>query len=141
MVRTAGTVERIAMAWHDDLSLQFLAARDGRVEVVDFKPQQHAISVWLDVWVSDTTMMMLHIPSVQLKKQPAVRNEPLILRAAMRTLAAKETLIPATARLHIAHANKGLWTHTNLAAWRSAHRWRPLRDSRIVKGHRGAAIR
>ena len=67
MVRTAVTVERIAMAWHDDLSLQFLSARDGRVEVVDFKPQEHAISVWLDVWVSDTTMMMLHIPSVQLK--------------------------------------------------------------------------
>ena len=101
------------MTWHDDLSLQVLSASNGRVEVVEFKPQEHAISVWRDVWVSDATMMMLNIPSVQLKNQPAVRNEPLILRAAMRTLTAKETLIPATARLNIAHANKGLWTHTN----------------------------
>jgi hypothetical protein len=31
----------------------------------------------------------------------------------MATLTVKETLIPATARLNIAHGNKGLWTHTN----------------------------
>ena len=96
------------MAWHDDLSLQVLSACHGRVEVVEFKPQEHAISIWRDVWISDATMMMLHIPSVQLKNQPAVRNQPLILRAAMRTLTAKETLIPATARFNIAYANKGL---------------------------------
>jgi len=96
------------MAWHDDLSLQVLSACNGRVEVIEFKPQEHAISVWLDVWISDTAMMMLHILSVQLKNQPAVRNQPLILRAAMRTLTAKETLIPATARFNIAYANKGL---------------------------------
>ena len=102
------------MAWHDDLSLQVLSASNGRVEVLEFKPQEHAISVGPDVGISDATVMMVHIPAVQLKNQPAVRNEPLILRAAMRTLTAKETLIPATARFNIAHANKGLWTHTNL---------------------------
>ncbi len=96
------------MAWHDHLCLQVLSANNGRVEVVEFKPQEHAISVWLDVWISDTTMMMLHIPSVQLKNQPAMRNEPFILTAAMRALTAKETLIPATARLDIAHANERL---------------------------------
>src|SRR2546427_624945 len=40
----------------------------------------------------------------------------------MRTLTAKETLIPATARFNIAHANKGLWTHTNLLNEAAARR-------------------
>jgi hypothetical protein len=61
-------------------------------------------------------MMMLHIPSVQLKDQPAVRHEPLILGPAMGALAAEETLIPATARLDIGYADKWLWIHSNLLA-------------------------
>ena len=93
------------MAWHIDRSLQVLSACNRRVEVVEFKPQEHAVSVWRDVGISDAGMMMLNIPSVQLKNQPAVRNEPLVLGAAMGALAAKETLIPATARLDIGHAN------------------------------------
>ena len=97
-----------AMARFDDLSFHLFRTCNSGIEVVEFKPQEHAISVWLDVWISDTAMMMLHILSVQLKNQPAVRNQPLILRAAMRTLTAKETLIPATARFNIAYANKGL---------------------------------
>ncbi len=104
------------MTRQDDLSLQVLSAGQSCVEVVEFKPQEHAISVGRDVWISDATVMMLHIPSVQLKNQPAVRDEPLILPAAMRTLAAQETLIPATARLNIAHTNQGLWNHANFVA-------------------------
>ena len=104
------------MAWHDDLSLQVLGACYGRVKVVEFKPEEHAISVGRDVCISDTTMMMLHIPSVQLKNQPTSRDQSFILLAAMRTLTAEEALIPTTARLNIAHANKGLWTHTNFVA-------------------------
>ena len=104
------------MAWHIDLSVQALCACNRRVEVVELKPQEHAVSVWSDVGISDAGMMMLHIPSVQLKNQPAVRNEPLIVGPAMGALAAKETLIPATARLDIGHANKWLWIHPNLVA-------------------------
>ena len=102
------------MAWHIDLSVQALCACNRRVEVVEFKPQEHAVSVWCDVGISDAGMMMLYIPSVQLKNQPAVRNEPLLLGPAMGALAPKETLIPATARLDIGHANKWLRVHPNL---------------------------
>lgn len=105
------------MAWHYDLRFQVLSACNGRVEVVEFKPQEHAISVWGEVWISDATMMMVHVPSVQLKNQPAVPFEPLIIRAAMRTLTAKETLIPATTRFNITHANEGLWIHTNFVVY------------------------
>ena len=104
------------MAWHDDLSVQSLSACNSRVEVVEFKPQDYAVSVWSDVGISKSAMVMLHIPSVQLKNQSAVRNEPLILRPAMGALAPKETLIPATARLDIRHANKWLGIHRNLVA-------------------------
>jgi|SRR6187397_51506 hypothetical protein len=112
MVRTAVTLGRIPMAREDDLRTQLRGAGNSRVEVANFKPQEHAVSR-REIGIADGTVMMLHIPPVQLKNQLAVRNEPLILRAAMATLTVKETLIPPTARFNIAHANKGLWAHTN----------------------------
>jgi len=99
---------RMAMAWQDDLNLHFLGAGHGGVEVPDFKPEQHAISVWLGLWISDGAVMMLHFPPVQLQNQLAVRYQPLILNAAMRALTTQEPLIPAAAGLHVAHANQGL---------------------------------
>ena len=81
MVRTAVAVGRIAVAWLDKLSLQFRGAGNGRLEVVHFKPQKHAISV-REIWVADGTVMMLHIPTMQLENQPALRKESFILLAA-----------------------------------------------------------
>lgn len=98
------------MAWFDDLSLHFGGADNGRVEVVHFKPEEHAVSM-RELRIADGAVMMLHVPTMQLKHQPAVRNEPLILAAAMVAFATEETLIPAAARLNIAHANEGLWSH------------------------------
>jgi hypothetical protein len=66
-----------------------------------------------EVWVADGTVVVLHIPTVQLKNQPAARNEPLILGAAVAALTAEETLIPATARLNVTHANERLWMDRN----------------------------
>jgi hypothetical protein len=112
MVRTTVTVRRIAMAGQKDLRLQVHSSGYGRVEVVDFKPQEHTISM-RKVSVANGTVMMLHVPTVQLKNQPALRNEPLILGAAMVTLASKETLIPETACLNVSDTNQGLWAHMN----------------------------
>ena len=103
------------MAPHEDLRFQDVNPWEGCVEVMDLKPEQHAVSVWPERWIADTAMVMFHIPPVQLKDEPALPNQPLVLTPAMRTLAAQQSLIPATARLNIAHANKGLWIHaTNL---------------------------
>jgi hypothetical protein len=112
MVRTTVTVRRIPMAGQNDLRLQVHSSGYGRVEVVDFKPKEHTISV-REVSVANGTVMMLHVPMVQLKNQPAVRNEPLILGAAVVALATKETLIPATAGLNVSDTNKRLWAHMN----------------------------
>ena len=92
------------MSWQDDLRLQVRSAGNDRLEIVHFKPEEHTISMG-EVWVADRAVMMLDIPTVQLKNQPAVRNKSLILGAAMIALAAEESLIPATARLDIGHAN------------------------------------
>src|SRR6185312_135996 len=111
MIRAAVALGRIAMARHDDFSLQIPCARHCRVKVVQFKPEKHAISIRRDVRISDAPMVVFHIPVVQLENQPVTDNKPLVLLPAMRTLTAKQALIPATARLDVMHTNKRLWTH------------------------------
>lgn len=96
------------MARHDNLDFQSFGTGNGRVEVVHLKPQKHAISVWLNVRVSDGAMLVLHFPPVQLQNQPAMRNQTFIFRAAVRALATQKMLIPATARFDITHADEGL---------------------------------
>ncbi len=57
-------------------------------------------------------MMMCHIPLMELKDQPPVENEPLIIGPSVRALAAQEPLIPAAARFDIGYANEWLWIHS-----------------------------
>jgi len=106
------------MAWQDNLGVHRLGARNGCVEVVDLKPQEHAVSVWLKTGIPDGAVMVLHIPSVQLQDQPSSRDQPFILTATVRALTTQQTLIPATARLNITHADQGLRMHTNSLAER-----------------------
>src|SRR5688572_6458711 len=102
MVRTTVTLGWIAMARQNDFCLQFRGAGHRPFEVVDFKPQQDAVPR-REFRIADATMMMLHIPVVQLKHQPAIRNEALIMGATMVALTTEEPLIPAAARLNIPH--------------------------------------
>ena len=96
------------MTWHHDFGVQALGTRKGGVKVVDFKPQEHAVSVWPDGGVPDAAVIVLHVPPVQLENQPAVGHEPVVLGATVAAAAAKETLIPAAARLDIGYADEGL---------------------------------
>ncbi len=102
------------MAGHDNLSVHFLGASSGRFEVLDLKPQEHAISIRLKIGISDGAMMVLHVPAVQLQNQSALRNQPFILGAAVCALTTQQALIPAAARFDITHANEWLWMHTSL---------------------------
>src|SRR5438477_7429314 len=104
MVRTTITVGWIAMAWQDDLGLQLRSTACGCFEVAHLKPQEHTVS-GCDIGVANASVMMLHIPMVQLEDQPALRNKSLIVRAAMIAPTAKQSLIPAAARLNISHTN------------------------------------
>ena len=73
---------------------------------------EHAIAV-RQILVTDWTVIVSHIPAVQLQDQSIVQNKTLILGAAMRTSTTKQTLIPATARFDIVHTNQRLWAHRN----------------------------
>ena len=112
MVRATVAGWRISMPGLNHLDLHFLRARHGRVEIIEFKPQQHTIAM-RQILVTDWTVIVSHIPTVQLQNQSIVQNKTLILGAAMRTSTTKQTLIPATARFNIVHTNQRLWAHRN----------------------------
>jgi hypothetical protein len=112
MVWAAVAGWRIAMPGLNHLDLHFFGARHGRVEIVEFKPQQHTIAM-RQILVTDWTVIVSHIPAVQLKDQSILQNKTLVFGAAMRTSTTKQTLIPATARFDIVHANQRLWAHRN----------------------------
>jgi hypothetical protein len=112
MVRAAVARWRIAMPGLNHLDLHFFGTGHSCIEIVEFKPQEHAISMW-QILVADWTVMVSHIPSVQLHDQSAVRHKTLVLGTAVRTLTVKQTLIPTTACFDIKHANQRLWAHRN----------------------------
>ena len=91
--------------------LHFFGASHSRIEIVHFKPQKHAVSVRLEILIADWAVIVSHIPPVQLQDQSPIRNKPLVLGTAVRTLTTKETLIPAAACFDIKHANQRLWAH------------------------------
>jgi len=103
------------VAGQDNLGLEFGYTGQGGVEVVDLKPEEHAISM-REAGVADRTVMMLHLPAVQSHDQLAARNKLFILRTAMTALATQEPLIPATARFNITNTNEGLGTHTKFVS-------------------------
>lgn len=110
MIRTAVAVRRIAMARLDNLRLEVRCPGNPRVEIGDFKPQEHAVSR-RKLRIADASVMMLHVPMVQLKNQPAIRNESFVMRTSMVAPATKELLIPSAARFNVADANQGLRIH------------------------------
>jgi hypothetical protein len=60
------------MPGKNHLDLHFLGASHGRIEVVNLKPQEHPVSVGLEFWIADRTVMVPHVPPVQLKDQSIV---------------------------------------------------------------------
>jgi hypothetical protein len=114
VVRTAVTVWWIAKARLDNLCLQLCGAPNRGVEVIDFKPEEYAVSR-RDTGISDEAVVMFYIPRMQLKNQTSIGHEPLVLRTAMVTATVKQTLIPTAACFHIADANQRLWIHTSFA--------------------------
>ena len=99
------------MARQDNLGGHFLGTSDCRVEVVDLKPEEHAVPVRLRVGVPYRAVMVFHFPLVQLQHQLASGDQPFVIGTAMVALTAQQPLIPATAGFDIAHADERLWPH------------------------------
>ena len=64
MVRPAVAGWRIAMPGKNHFDLHFLGAGHRRIKVVNLKPQTHSVSVGLEIWIADRTMMVPHVPPV-----------------------------------------------------------------------------
>ena len=99
------------MAGQNDFCLEFRGARNGVVEIVHFKPQEHSVAGF-NFRIADAAVMIGTVPVVQLKNEPAVCDEPLVIRPAMIAATAEQLLVPAAAGFHIVRANQGLWTHS-----------------------------
>ena len=96
------------MTRFDHVSLQLLGTCDRGIEVVQFKPQENAISIRPKIGIPEWTVVMFDMPVVQLKDQGSVQNQSFIVRPPVPALATEEALIPATAYLDVVHANEGL---------------------------------
>ena len=96
-----------AMPRFDHIHLQLLTTSNRGIEVVEFKPEENAVSVWPKLGIPERTMMVFDLPFVQLN-QGSVRDQTFIVRPAVPALAAKEALIPPAARFDVMHANEGL---------------------------------
>ena len=99
------------MARLDDLGLQFGDTGDRGIEVVDFKPQEHAVAIGRVIRITDRPVAVFDLKTVQLEDQRTIRDQSLIFRPAVRALTAEETLVPPAARFDIGHRNERLRTH------------------------------
>ena len=98
------------MARKDCLSLQLKGTRVSGVEIIHFEPQQRPVSR-RNIGIANGAVMIVPVPAMQLKNEASLRNEPLIIRAAVRALTAQQMLIPAAAGLDVTDANERLGTH------------------------------
>src|SRR5262249_28915484 len=115
VVRTAVAGRRIAVLRQDDFRLEGGDAGQGSIEIVDLKPQQHAVAIGLVVWIADGPVVMFDVKAVQLEDERAiVRDQALIFRTAVITAAAEETLVPAAAGFNVGDGDEGLGTHQKL---------------------------
>ena len=70
-------------AFFQDLHIQSSSATHGSVEVVELEPQHDAVAVRAKSGISKRTMIVLHIPSMQLQHELSARHEPLVFIASM----------------------------------------------------------
>jgi hypothetical protein len=101
---------RVDVRFFDDLRPQPASSLDDGVKIADLKPQQHAVSRRRRVWV-DKIGVLLRIPGVQLKEQPARAPDPIVhvaMRVIRELVCSEQFGVPAAARANIAHCYERL---------------------------------
>lgn len=72
------------MAWQNNFGSQLGDAGDRCIEVVDFKPQEHAIAIGPVIRIADWPVVVLDLKAVQLEDQHTLRrDQSLIFRPAV----------------------------------------------------------
>jgi hypothetical protein len=95
----------ITVPWHENVRLHLLGTRHCCFEIVDLKPKQNTVSIGSVARVANRIMVVTDLKFVQLQYEDAVYGKSLVFRATMRTRAAKQSLVPAAARLDIRHGD------------------------------------
>ena len=102
------------MARLDDLSLQFGDTGDRGIEVVDFKPQEHAVAIGRVISITDRPVAVFDLKTVQPggsahHSRPIAHIPPRRARSDSRGAA-----VSTAARFDIGHRDERLGTHQNL---------------------------
>jgi hypothetical protein len=97
------------MSRFENIRFQLHRPSHGGFEILEFNPQEYTVSIRTVFGVSKRTVMMFDVPIVQLENEGFVPDQALILFSSVIAPTPKETLIPFTARLDVAHADKGLY--------------------------------
>ncbi len=87
------------------------ALHDG-IEILNLKPEQHAVAVRFVIAVADCAVMVLHLEAVQLKHKLAVQNQLFIGGAAMIAAQTEQALIPPAACFYVGNGDERLGTHS-----------------------------
>ena len=110
---------RIAMNVEQDGRLEAARTRHGGVEVVDLKPQEHAVANDAR-GIAHGPVVVINFPCVQLQDQTVrvplahveVRiPEPFVLGPSMTADAPKKSLVPAAGSLNVTAVDEGLGAH------------------------------
>jgi hypothetical protein len=105
VIRAAVPIGRVLMPRQDNLHTHFHGALHDCIKVVYFEPQQYPVAIWLVVTIGNRAVMVFDFEAMQLKDEPAVRDQLLVGRAPMIAPATQQTLIPPTACFHIRDGN------------------------------------
>ena len=111
MIGAATAVGRIPMRCQDDLGWQLRGPGHGGIEILDLKPQQHAVAIGTVIRITHRAVIMVHFPVMELHDQGLAIHEPLVLRTTVVALTAKQSLIPSTRCFDVRDGNERLWAH------------------------------
>mgnify|MGYP006932746845 CR=1 FL=1 len=96
---------------------------NGCVKVFELKPQDESVPVRAARGIAKRSVVMLHLPFVQLKDESSIGGQALVLDASVAADQANQSLVPTTDHLDVVDADQRSELHSlpfvspNAAAW------------------------
>lgn len=99
------------MTGQHDLDFHLGRSPHGRVEIIQFEPEQDTIAIRPVGTVGDRAVMVLDLERVELQHEFAVSRQAFVLGTPMGAFESQQALIPAAAGLDIGDGDERLWSH------------------------------
>src|SRR5262245_44685125 len=97
----------------EDIGVKAAGALNRRIEIIDLKPQEDTVAVRLLIEIAEV-WMIASVPVMKLQDQFAIRQQALVLAAAMSAFAIEQPPIPTAARFDIGNCDERLRTHKRI---------------------------